>query len=228
MVGSVLELVRSAGAAYVEPNTTHMPAINEPHGAPSLMSVPGDRPSAPITLLLKRWASGDPHVEDDLFRAIYDDLQRIARRLMRGERADHTIQPTALVNESYLRLKGSDIDYSDRHHFLAVATRAMRRFLVDHARARGRLKRAGARITLDNVMSIAPDEPLDLVVFDNALEQLEAMDARKAELVQLRHLAGLSIPEIAAIAGVSERTVKRDLQFARAFLRAVIEKAAVR
>lgn len=192
------------------------------------MSVPGDSVSAPITLLLKRWASGEPDVEDDLFRAIYDDLQRIARRLMRSERPDHTIQPTALVNESYLRLKGSDVDYSDRHHFLAVATRAMRRFLVDHARARNRLKRAGARITLDNARSIAPQEPLDLVVFDRALERLEAMDARKAELVQLRHLAGLSIPEIANIAGVSERTVKRDLKFARAFLRAEIEKESAR
>jgi RNA polymerase sigma factor (TIGR02999 family) len=192
------------------------------------MSVPDESVSAPITLLLKRWASGDPGVENELFHAIYADLQRIARRLMRGERPDHTIQPTALVNESYLRLKGSDVDYSDRHHFLAVATRAMRRFLVDHARARGRLKRAGARITLDNARSIAPDEPLDLVVFDRALERLEAMDARTADMVQLRHLAGLSIPEIASVAGVSERTVKRDGQFARAFLRDEVAKDWVR
>jgi RNA polymerase sigma factor (TIGR02999 family) len=167
-------------------------------------------------------------VEDALFAAIYEDLHRIARRLMRGEQEGHTLQATALVNEAYLRLEQSDVDFGDRTHFLSVAARVMRRFLVDHARGRGRMKRGGAgeRITLDPAALRARDAPLDILAFDRALSRLEGLDARKAEFVQLRHLAGLGLDEIAGMAGVSTRTVKRELQFARAFLRSEIEAQA--
>jgi RNA polymerase sigma factor (TIGR02999 family) len=182
----------------------------------------------PVTTLLRRWREGDRSVEDALFEAIYGDLRRIARQLMRGEQEGHTLQPTALVNEAYLRLEGSDVDFGDRTHFLAVAARVMRRFLVDHARGRARLKRGGAgeRVTLDPALLPADDAPLDILAFDRALSRLEALDARKAEFVQLRHLAGLDLDEIAGMASVSTRTVKRELQFARAFLRSEIEAEA--
>jgi RNA polymerase sigma factor (TIGR02999 family) len=182
----------------------------------------------PVTTLLRRWSAGDRSVEDALFAAIYGDLRRIASRIMRREQSGHTLQPTALVNEAYLRLEQSDVDFGDRTHFLSVAARVMRRFLVDHARGRARLKRGGAgeRVTLDPALMRASDEPLDILAFDRALSRLEALDARKAEFVQLRHLAGLGLDEIADMAGVSTRTVKRELQFARAFLRSELEGAA--
>jgi RNA polymerase sigma factor (TIGR02999 family) len=121
-----------------------------------------------------------------------------------------------------------DVGFDDRTHFLSVAARVMRRFLVDHARGRARLKRGGAgqRITLDPALLRAGDAPLDILAFDRALSRLEALDARKAEFVQLRHLAGLGVDEIAVMAGLSTRTVKRELQFARAFLRSEIESRA--
>ncbi len=186
------------------------------------------RPGAsdvPVTELLRRWSTGDRSAEDALFGAVYHELQHLARGLMRSERRDHTLDPTALVNEAYLRLVRSDSDYADRKHFLAVAARVMRRFLIDHARARARLKRAsGKRVTLDPRMFGVPGVPIDVLAFDRALRMLEADDARKAEFVVLRHLAGMSNEQIAQGAGVSIRTVRRDLQYAGAFLRAEIEE----
>lgn len=182
----------------------------------------------PVTTLLRQWSAGDRSVEDALFAAIYEDLRRIARRLMRGEQAGHTLQPTALVNEAYLRLQRSDGAFVDRTHFLSVAARVMRRFLVDHARGRARHKRGGQgeRVTLDPSVLRAREAPLSILAFDRALSRLEALDVRKAQFVQLRHLAGLSNEEIAEMAGVSTRTVKRELSFARAFLRSQIEAEA--
>jgi RNA polymerase sigma factor (TIGR02999 family) len=181
---------------------------------------------APVTLLLRRWSGGDRTVEDELFDAIYGELRLVARRLMRNERPDHTLEPTALVNEAYVRLVQGDTDFDDRQHFLAVAARVMRRFLIDYARGRGRLKRAGGRrVTLDPRLIEASAMPIDVVAFDDALRKLEAEDDRKAEFVLLRHLAGMSNEQIAERAGVSARTVKRDLKYARAFLRAEIEEA---
>jgi RNA polymerase sigma factor (TIGR02999 family) len=181
----------------------------------------------PVTLLLKRWRAGDHTAEDTLFAAIYDDLRRVAHGLMRNERADHTLEPTALVNEAYLRLKQGSRDYSDRTHFLAVAARVMRRFLVDHARGRARVKRGGGRqVTLDSGLVAAPGQALDILSFERVLQRLEKIDRRKAEFIQLRYFGGLSNERIAETAGVSVRTVKRDLQFARAFLSAELEADA--
>lgn len=192
------------------------------------MAAGRDGGEVPVTVLLRRWSAGDRSVEEVLFRAIYGELEGIARRLMRSERDDHTLRPTALVSEAYLRLRKAGLEYRDRRHFLSVAARVMRRYLVDHARARARLKRGGGgeRVTLEAGLLPAPSAPLDILVFDRALQRLEAHDPRKAEFVELRHLAGLRNEEIAELAGVSPRTVKRDLAFARAFLRAEIEAAA--
>lgn len=183
----------------------------------------------PVTLLLRRWRAGDAAAERQLFDALHAELKRMAGRLMRGERGEHTLQPTALVNEAYLRLAPADIDWEDRTHFLAVAARVMRRVLVDHARARARDKRGpGARrVTLDPDAVPSPDGAVDFLAVDRALDRLEASDARKAKFLEMRYLAGLSNREIAAAAGVSERTVKRDLQFGRAWLRSELEREAL-
>lgn len=185
-----------------------------------------DSPETPITLLLQRWKEGDPSAERALFDALYTELKRSARRLMVGERPDHTLQPTALVNEAYVRLAPADVDWRDRAHFLAVAARVMRRVLVDHARARGRDKRGGGatHVTLDDELMSAESAMLDLLVLDRALDRLQAWDERKVRFVEMRYLAGLSNREIAEAAGVSERTVKRELKFGRAWLRREIEQ----
>lgn len=185
-------------------------------------------PTAAVTLLLRRWSAGDDAVEDDLFRAIYAELEAIATRLLQRERPGHSLQPPSVVSEAYLRLKGSDCDYSDRTHFFAVATRVMRRLLIDHARGRGRAKRGGGHraVTLLTDLHAAAPAPMDVEALEDALACLEAHDARKAEMVQMRHLAGMSNEEIAQATGFSVRTVKRDLRFAKAFVRKVLEDHA--
>jgi len=183
---------------------------------------------APVTRLLAQWREGDETSESELFQTIYDELEHMAGRLLRSERGGHTLEPPSLVSECYLRLKGSDQNYVDRSHFFAVATRVMRRLLIDHARGRARAKRGGAwhQVTLLPELQQAPNDPVDILAFDQALQKLEGADARKAEFVQLRHIAGLSNGEIAELFGVSTRTVKRDLQFARAFIRHELEVAS--
>lgn len=184
---------------------------------------------APVTRLLAQWREGDGESETELFQTIYAELEHLAGHLLRSERGNHTLEPPSLVSECYLRLKGSDQNYVDRSHFFAVATRVMRRLLIDHARGRARAKRGGAwhQVTLHTELQAAPDDPVDILAFERALQKLEAADARKGEFVQLRHIAGLSNTEIAELCGVSTRTVKRDLQFARAFIRHELEVDAV-
>ncbi len=184
-----------------------------------------ESPQTPVTRLLAQWRRGDGDSERVLFDTIYAELELMAGRLLRAERSDHTLQPPSLVSECYLRLKGSDQNYADRSHFFAVATRVMRRLLIDYARGRNREKRGGAfkQVTLNAELRAAPHDPIDIMSFERALQKLEAADARKAKLVQLRHLAGLTNAEIAELCDVSPRTVKRDLQFARAFIREELE-----
>ncbi len=165
---------------------------------------------------------------DALLRDVYSDLRAIASRHMSGERPDHTLQPTALVHEAFLRLSGNAaMTVSDRNHYLRAASLAMRRVLVDHARARDAAKREGSlRVTLDD--SIAGTTPdLDAIGLAEALDRLEAAEPRCAEIVQLRFFAGLEVTEVAAVLGVSAATVKRDWRFAKAWLVRELGQGAV-
>lgn len=176
-----------------------------------------------VTALLQRW-SDEGHREsfDQLMPLISRELHRIARSFLAKERKNHTLQPTALVNEAYLRLidrKASS--WESRIHFLSFAARTMRRILVEHARRRGTAKRgAGAqRVSLEDSLVIATQREVDLLALDDALSQLAEIDPRQAKIVELRYFAGLTIEELATAVGVGTATVNRDLAMARAWLR---------
>lgn len=185
-----------------------------------------DAESGDITTLLRRWTEGDSGAEEALFRALHLELRRVAGRALRRERSDHTLQPTELVSEVYLRIAPDAADWQDRAHFLAVAARAMRRVLIDHARARKSDKRGGraAHVTLDGEAVQGGLVPVDVERLDVAMLKLQALDERKAKLVELRYFGGLSIAETAHVTGWSERTVKRELQLGRAWLRREIHE----
>lgn len=164
---------------------------------------------------------GPPADLDALFLRVYDQLRRMAAALMRSQPPDHTLQPTSLVHEAYLKLSRHDeLTELDRAHVLALAARAMRQVLVDHARAHRRDKRGGAgrlRVTLAEGMTAA--EPAwDVIALDQALDRLAQLDAQQVKIVELRFLAGLSVEEVAALLGISTATVKRDTAVARAWL----------
>lgn len=174
-----------------------------------------------ITLLLEKAAHGDKTVEQQVFQALYAELHRLAAMTMRRERDNHTLQPTALVNEAYMRLVGQGaISWESRAHFLNAAARVMRNILIDHARSTQALKRPGSaqRVELENNHPIQVDNPELLLTIDTALQRLEAMDARQARVVELRYFGGLSVEETAKVMGISEKTVKRDWSMARAWL----------
>lgn len=174
-----------------------------------------------VTTLLARWGEGDRGALESLTPLVYAELHRLAARALARERPDHTLQPTALIHEAFLRLHGGrPAACRDRLHFFALAARLMRRILVDHARALQAARRgAGAvRLSLDRIGEIAAEEPADLVALDAALDELEAADARKARVVELRFFSGLSVEETAAALGVSGPTVILDTRLARAFL----------
>ena len=173
-----------------------------------------------ITLLLQKLGKGDGEVANELARLVYEELHRIADRAMRYERPDHTLQPTLLVNEAFVKLIGQrKAQWQNRAQFYAVAARAIRRILVDHARARRRLKRdLGLRVTLDHSIAETSDRALDVLVVDEVLGRLEAAAPRQARVVERRYFGGLEIDAIATALDVSSATVKRDWTFARAFL----------
>jgi len=178
--------------------------------------------SEPITQLLQQWRSGNREALGRLTPIVYDELRRLARRSMKGERAGHTLQPTALVHEAYVRLAGAEIDWRNRAHFFAVAARLMRRILVDHARGSHRARRGGGleRVTLTDALGVGGGrEDLDLVALDEALRRLAAQDERKAAIVELHFFGGLDYDELAETVGVSAATVDRDLRLAKAWLR---------
>jgi RNA polymerase sigma factor (TIGR02999 family) len=184
------------------------------------------RSAADVTGLLRAWAAGEPGAVDALFPAVYEELRRQARRAMRRESEAHTLQPTALVHEVYLRLVDQrQARWESRSQFFAVAAQAMRRVLVDHARTRRRAKRGSGRTPLAleqvDVAELAPDAGADIDVLDldEALTRFAVVDPRKARLVELRYFGGLSIPEAAAVLGVSAATVTREWAVARAWLR---------
>jgi len=159
---------------------------------------------------------------DRLFPLVYDELRTLARAQLRRERADHTLQPTALVHEAWLRLLGDDRPpWTDRRHFFRAAAEAMRRILVEHARKRNRLKRGGRQVRVELGAGNEPagwDDLDGLLALDEAIRRLESQDPQAAEVVRLRFFAGLSVEEAAAATGLSERTVKREWAFARAWL----------
>lgn len=174
-------------------------------------------PSA-VTGLLQAWRRGDREALDRLIPLVHDELHRLAAGYMRGERPDHTLQTTALVNEAYLRLVDADVDWQDRAHFFAVAATTMRRILVDHARAKGRRKRAGIKVSLDDAAVVTPDASDEMLALDEALTRLAERDERPARVVELHYFGGLTYDEIAEVVGVSAATVHRDLRLARAWL----------
>ena len=175
-----------------------------------------------ITLLLKRMQDGDGDARARLISLVYPELRRMAARRMRGERPDHTLQPTALVHEAFVRLAGTrDIDWENRVHFFALAAEVMRNVLVDSARRRRAVKRgSGAQAkALDDWDAEVYERPDSILDVDRLLARLRAMDARQAQVVEMRFFAGLTEREIADAMDVSERTIKRDWSMARAWMR---------
>ena len=184
----------------------------------------GDSGQSPVTEALVAWGRGEAGAADRLLDLVYPELHRIARRQMRHESGGHTLQPTALVHEAYLKLVDQTrVDWRNRAHFLGVAAQAMRRLLVDHARGRDRDKRGGGatRVELDAAGEQAlavPAPSVDLLALDQALERLAALDATQAKLVELRFFGGLAVEEAAEALGISIATAGRDFRSARAFL----------
>lgn len=174
-----------------------------------------------LTLLLQAAGDGDRDAYARLYEAVYVELRKVARASLRREAPGHTLQPTALVNEAYLRLAPDGAAWQNRRHFFGAAAEAMRRILVDHARKRLAHKRgAGAeRVTLSGVDLLAGEETADVLRIDEALQELGATQPRLAELVMLRYFAGMSVEETAQALGVSPATAKRDWAYARAWLR---------
>jgi len=182
------------------------------------------RMSAPLespTELLRAWGRGEASALDRLVPLVHDELRQLARRYMRRERADHTLQTTALVNEAYLRMIGAgQVDWQGRAHFFAIAARVMRRILVDSARRRRAPQRGGAvsHLPLDEALIPATARQPDLVALDDALQKLESTYPRKSRVVELRYFGGMNLEEAAAVLGVSRDTVKRDWRFAKMWL----------
>ena len=172
-----------------------------------------------VSRLLAEWAHGNQQALDDLTPLVYRELRQLAASYLRREYPGHTLQPTALVHEAYLRLvdqKGPA--WEGRSHFFGVAARLMRQILVDHARKRHAGKRAGHKVSLEDVVSFQPERSRDLVALDSGLKALEDVDPRKCKAVELRYFGGLSMDEIAQTLNVSAVTVRRDLRMAEAWL----------
>jgi RNA polymerase sigma-70 factor, ECF subfamily len=183
-----------------------------------------------ITGWLARWNDGDETALQKLVPLVYQELHRLASRYLRGERSGHLLQTTALVNEAYLRLHQINrIRWQDRHHFYAVAARAMRRILVDFARARNQQKRNGGRqVSLEEGLTIGGDRSADIVALDDALTTLAKLDHRQSQIVELRFFGGLTEPDIARTLGISPRTVSSEWRLARAWLLRELNPEGVR
>jgi RNA polymerase sigma-70 factor (ECF subfamily) len=185
-----------------------------------------------VTALLRAWRGGDEVAREALLRRVYDQLRKIAAGQLRGERSDHTLQPTALVHEAFLRLIGQTrLDWRDRTHFFGIAAAMMRRVLVDHARARLTDKRAHVGVALDEAVAASAaafPAAVDVLDLDRALDRLGGAYPRVARVVELRYFGGLDVDQVATELEVSARTVKRDLSFARAWLQRELEEPALR
>lgn len=182
-----------------------------------------------VTQLLLDWGNGDKAALDKLVPVVYQELRRLAAYYMRRERPGHTLQTSALVNEAYMRLVDySQMRWQSRAHFFAVAAQAMRRILVEHARKRHFAKRGGGavKVSFDEAAIVSQEQAADLVALDDALTSLEAMDERKARIVELRYIGGLNIEETAEVLGISPATVQREWRAAKAWLYREINEGA--
>ena len=180
-----------------------------------------------VTLLLAEWAQGNQRALDELTPLVYAELRKLAAGYLRKEVKNHTLQPTALVHEAYLRLVNQQIpNWEGRSHFFGVAARLMRQILVDHARRRQAGKRAALKIPLDEAVSFQKERDCDLVALDSALKELEKLEPRKCRAIELRYFGGLSMDEIALTLKVSPVTVRRDLRMTEAWLRRKMQTAS--
>ena len=192
---------------------------NNPH--------PGEDGSRPITVLLTELRKGNKAAEAELIPLVYNELHRLARHYMRGEREGHTLQTSALVNEAYLRLMGDHgVDWKNRAHFFGVSAQIMRRVLVDHTRNRDAQKRGGnvQKISLENAFVYSDEQSWQVVAVHEALNKLAEWDARQAQIVELRFFGGLSVEETAEALDFSPTTVKREFQLAKAWLYGELSK----
>ena len=174
-----------------------------------------------ITEQLIAWSQGDEAALDKLIPAVYQELRRMADYYLRSEDSGHTLQPTALVHEAYLRLiDQTKVEWVNRSHFFGVAAQMMRRILVDHAKAKHRVKRGGTtpRVSLDETINLSSERAAELVALDDALKVLDDLDERKSRIVELRYFGGLTVDETAQVLGVSDKTVMRDWNLAKAWL----------
>lgn len=181
----------------------------------------GEEPQHEVTQILHDWSGGDRQAPERLMPIVYDELRRLARSFLAKERGAHTLQPTALVHEAYLRLVDQTrVNWQNRAHFYGIASSMMRRVLIDHARAHAADKRGGdaIRLSLDDVQVPLEQRAASLLALDEALERLSQMDERKGRIVELRFFGGLSEEEIAEVLGISTRTVLRDWKTARLWL----------
>jgi RNA polymerase sigma factor (TIGR02999 family) len=176
---------------------------------------------SPVTQLLSAWRAGNAAALNEVMSLVYPRLHEIAQRHLRGERAGHTLQSTALINEAFLALVASDVALNDRVHFFAVASNIMRRILIDHARAANRDKRGGKllHVTLHDDAPAYGADGSGLLELDSALEKLAVIDERKAQIVEMHFFGGLNYEEIAEVLGVSAATVNRELRFSKAWIR---------
>jgi RNA polymerase sigma-70 factor (ECF subfamily) len=174
-----------------------------------------------ITQLLVKWSDGNQSALDELYPLVYDELHRLARRYMVRERRGHTLQTTALINEAYVRLVDQkNVHWANRSHFFAICAQIKRRILIDHARRHAYAKRGGGaqQVSLEDVAAVTPDPGRELVRLDEALRSLAEMDPRRSQVVEMRYFGGLNNGEIAGVLKISENTVTRDWNMARAWL----------
>ena len=174
-----------------------------------------------ITQLLAEWSEGNQAALDALYPLVYDELHRLARRYMSRERKDHTLQATALINEAYVRLVDQkNVHWANRSHFFAISAQIMRRILIDHARRHAYAKRGGGaqQVSLDEAATVTRTAGAEMIRLDEALKSLAEMDPRRSQVVELRYFGGLNNEEIAGVLKVSENTVTRDWNMARAWL----------
>ena len=186
--------------------------------------------SSRVTQLLEKFEPGDRHAEEQLFADVYAELHSLAARYLHRERKSHTLQPTALVHEAYLKVVGqTSVDWQGRAHFLAIAAQVMRQILVDHARRHRATKRGGDRhrITLDENLVVETNRDVDLLALEDALTKLTKLDPRQAKMIELRFFGGLSVADVAKVMAMSLRSVEREWTMVRAWLRRELGRSDV-